>query len=95
MGEWVWHCKKCGYTHNMDICPKCKELMTQIYREEGLPICKNCRHYLWFHAGNWEHYTRYYISHGMPYSTIKCHAKDCDCKNPEPIYNIGTKKEGE
>ena len=60
--------------------------------------CKNCNHELWelpFKKDVFEHFTRYYFSHGMPYSDKKCyvglkidgitHKEPCGCMNPEPI----------
>ena len=56
--------------------------------------CKNCNHQLWQLSDmSFEHYTRYYFSHGYPYSTKICYegnkpndrTNTCYCDNPEPI----------
>ena len=50
-------------------------------------ICSNCGHLLYYagSAYGWEHFTRYYRSHGFPYSTVGCFAPGCRCCAAEPV----------
>lgn len=46
--------------------------------------CANCGHLLYrVSMRKYEHYTRFYRPAFFPYTTIKCHAGECECRKPE------------
>ncbi|MFX0132101.1 MAG: hypothetical protein ACFFDN_00515 [Candidatus Hodarchaeota archaeon] len=63
-------------------------------------ICKNCGHQLYrLDNGTFEHFTRFYHEHSMPYHSKECYAEKhyqdifgqpvyCGCRKPEPEQKI-------
>ena len=47
--------------------------------------CKNCGHLIYFqYPGQWEHYTRAYRPHGLPYTSLMCYAENEEVQGDVP-----------
>ena len=45
--------------------------------------CRNCGHLLYPGEDGYEHFGRFYKPFGVPYSSVRCYAPDCNCIHPE------------
>lgn len=63
---------------------------------DGVTICVNCGHLLWYDTGSdppmWKHYTRAYKAHGYPYCSQNCYGPHCHCERPEPSSKLSNKR---
>lgn len=77
--------------------------MTPKHMQTG--TCENCGHRIYYQHDHWEHYTRSYVAHRLPYTTMKCYGPGteprnwyidgvqqtcCGCMNPEPVEAIAS-----